>query len=108
MAMTKLKLALGASIVLTIGMALVVEHQGQARLREENSALRQRLAQAERLKAENRPLARKPRLPTPAMAAVGPSPQTPPDELRPANLLAPLLKGEEFTLRPEQVEPYLQ
>ena len=45
MAMTKLKIAVGAVVVAGVGTTLVLEHQAVSRLRDENRALEQQVAQ---------------------------------------------------------------
>jgi hypothetical protein len=51
----------------------------------------------------------KPRLPAPRIRVPAPAAEPQPDDSRPTNLLARLLKdGDALTLRREQVEPYLQ
>jgi len=55
--MTKLKLSLiGAVVAAGVATPLVVQHQSQARLREENLALRQQVDEQSRLAAENKRL----------------------------------------------------
>jgi hypothetical protein len=54
--MTKLKIAAGAIAVAAVGTTLVCEQQAQARLRQNNEALRQQVAQYNALGAENEQL----------------------------------------------------
>jgi RNA polymerase sigma factor (sigma-70 family) len=56
MAITKLKVALGAVVVAGIGTTLVLEHQAQAKLREDNRALQQQVEQWTRLNEANQGL----------------------------------------------------
>lgn len=57
MAMTKLKLGIISAVVVAgVATPLVVQHQAQVRLREENGALRQQLDQLNQLAAENQRL----------------------------------------------------
>jgi len=59
MTLTKLKLAaIGAAVAVGVGTPLVLQHQAGARLREENDALRQQLAEMAALKAQNEENAR--------------------------------------------------
>jgi hypothetical protein len=57
MAMTKLKLAAGAIVIAALGTSLVLEQHAQARLRQDNQALRLELDRSTRLSAENQRLA---------------------------------------------------
>ena len=57
MAMTKFKIAAGAVIVAGMGTTLVLEHQVQAKLHQENAALQQQVAHLTGLGAENQRLA---------------------------------------------------
>ena len=56
LAMTKLKLAVGAIVIAGVGTTLVLERQAQANLRQDNQALRQKIEQSARLNAENQRL----------------------------------------------------
>jgi RNA polymerase sigma factor (sigma-70 family) len=56
MAMTKLKVALGAVVAAGIGTTLVLERQAQAKLREDNRALQQQVEQLTRLSEANQNL----------------------------------------------------
>ncbi|MCX6902387.1 MAG: hypothetical protein NTW03_02670, partial [Verrucomicrobia bacterium] len=110
MAMTKLQVVVSAVVVAGLGTTLVVEHQTLTKLRDQNQTLR---AQVERLTLPTEPLAGRrllrphlpaPRLPVPAPVA---EPQT--ETLRPTNLIARLLSGDDlYKLKPHQVDSFLQ
>lgn len=118
MAMTKLK----AGVIGVLGVAavvtpLVVQHQTQARLREENQSLRQQAERATQLAAENERLSKlldeksspAPRLPAPPITTVAATPEPAPEELRATNLIAQLLKGGDAPkLTAQQIDSYLK
>jgi len=56
MAISKLKVAAGAILAAGVGTVLVLEHQEQTRLREQNFALQQQIGQLASLQDENREL----------------------------------------------------
>jgi hypothetical protein len=56
MASTKLKIAVSAIVVAGVGTSLVLEQQAQARLREQNRALRQQIGTSAQLSEENQRL----------------------------------------------------
>jgi hypothetical protein len=56
MATTKLKITVGAVLVTGVGATLVLERQAQARLRNQNNALRQQVEQSAQLSEENQRL----------------------------------------------------
>src|SRR5437762_5127440 len=113
MAATKLKLGLGALVIAGAATTLVIQHQSQLGVREENQSLRLQIA---RLKANNEDLsnrvarpktARVPRLPAPAIQASGPPAALPAELLQSANLYA-LTTNKTAKLAAEQVGPYLE
>ena len=53
MTMTKLKLAVSAIVVAGAATTLVIQHQDQLKLREENDALRQQVGQLDQLQSDN-------------------------------------------------------
>jgi len=119
MAMTKLKAGIvGAIVVAGVMTPLVVQHQTQVRLREENQSLRQQVKQATQLAAENERLSKlladaknAPvlRLPAPPMAPTVVPVETATDDLRSTNLIAQLLKGGDAPkLTTEQIDSYLK
>ena len=119
MAMTKLKAGVvGALIVAGVVTPLVVQHQTQTRLREENQSLRQQVNQVAQLTAENERLSKlladaknlpAPRLPAPPMVAAAQPAETTTDDLRSTNLIAQLLKGGDAPkLTAQQIDSYLQ
>jgi hypothetical protein len=90
MNMTKLKLSLGALVLVGASTALIVQHQAQEKLRMANEALTQQIAQ---LKADNESLA--------SLAAQAKKPASPPSE-QPDELLR--LRGEVGLLRQQTNE----
>ena len=113
MAATKLKLGLGTLVIAGAATTLVIQHQSQLGVREENQSLRLQIA---RLKANNEDLsnrvarpktARVPRLPAPAIQASGPPAAMPVELLQSANLYA-LTTNKTAKLAAEQVGPYLE
>ncbi len=107
-AMTKLQITAGALVVTALGAALVLEHQAKTELRDEVDALRQRLAQSEKLGIDTQRLGRKPRLPAPPMPVRAPSAEAALDTAPATNLLAQLLDGGAPKLGLQQVEAYLE
>jgi RNA polymerase sigma factor (sigma-70 family) len=119
MAMTKLKAGIiGAIVVAGVVTPLVVQHQTQVRLREENQSLRQQVNQVAQLTAENERLSKlladarnSPalRLPAPPMAAAAAPVEPTTDDLRSANLIAQLVKGGDAPkLTAQQIDSYLK
>jgi RNA polymerase sigma factor (sigma-70 family) len=111
MATTKLKLGAGALVLAGVAAFLVVEHQSQVQLREENESLRQRMTQ---LQSENEGLSNRvtgskhagPRLPAPPLGSTA---DRTADEATGTNLLIRLLNGEDTPrLTAEQIGPYLE
>ena len=106
MTLTQLKLGISALVVAGATTALVVQHQAQIKLHEENQSLRQQMA---KLQTENERLSKHPpvpRLPAPPMhvttstnALVG--------DLQPTNLYT-RFKDKAPKLTAEQVEAYLK
>ena len=118
-AMTKLKVGIvGALVVAGVVTPLVVQHQSQTRLREENASLRQQIAQAAQVTAENERLSKllaeaknSPmlRLPAPPMSTVAVPAETTTDDLRSTNLIVQLLKGGDAPkLTAQQIDSYLR
>ena len=113
MTMTKLQAGIiGAIVVASVLTTLVIQHQAQVKLREENQSLRQQIAQ---LKADTERLSnrvthakgvRAPRLPAPPMQVTNPPSALATEDLQPANLYARLDKPPKLTA--EQVESYLK
>jgi hypothetical protein len=111
--MTKLKLSL---LVLVVGggaIALLIEHQTEARLRQEIQSLQQQMAQ---LQEENASLAnraarakwdRAPRLPAPAMPVTVQTSASPTEDAPATNLYA-RFKDQAPKLTPGQVKAYLK
>ena len=107
MTMTKLKLGLGALVIAGATTALVVQHQAQIKLREENQFLRQQMA---KLQTENERLSKHPptpHLPAPPMHVTAQPNASPTKDLQSTNLYA-RLKGKHLKLTAEQVEAYLK
>jgi len=106
MATTKLKLGLSALVIAGATTTLVVQHQAQTRLREENQSLRQQVSQ---LAAESQRLAKhspSPHLPAPPMH-VTVSTNAPAEDMQSTNLYA-RFKDSAPKLTAEQVEAYLK
>jgi RNA polymerase sigma factor (sigma-70 family) len=106
MTMTKLKLGLSALVIAGATTALVVQHQAQIKLREENQSLRQQMA---KLQTENERLSKHsftPRLPAPPMHVTA-STNAPAEDLQSTNLFA-RFKDKAPKLTAEQVEAYLK
>ena len=106
MTMTKIKFGINALVVAGAATVLMVQHQAQIKLREENQSLRQQMA---KLQTENERLSKHsftPRLPAPPMhvttstnALIG--------DLQPTNLYA-RFKDNAPKLTAAQVEAYLK
>jgi RNA polymerase sigma factor (sigma-70 family) len=110
MAMTKLQVTLGAAVVAGLGTTLVLEHQSLTGVRAQNQAMQQQL---EQLAGQNEPIstrrALKPRLPAPRLPVSAPAAEPVVDTLRPTNLIARLLNGDDlYRLNLQQVESFLQ
>jgi hypothetical protein len=106
MTMTKLKLGLGALVVAGATTALVVQHQAQIKLREENQSLRQQMA---KLQTVNERLSKHPftpRLPAPPMHVTA-STNALVEDLQSTNVYA-RFKDKAPKLTAEQVEAYLK
>jgi cell division protein FtsB len=114
MTMTKFQAGIiGAIVVASVLTPLVIQHQAQVRLREENESLRRQIAQ---LKTENERLsnhiaqaknARAPRLPAPPMQVTNLPSALATEDLQPTNRIAQLIhKPPKLTA--EQVESYLK
>ena len=106
MTMTKLKLGLSALVVAGATTALVVQHQAQIKLREENQSLRQQMA---KLQTENERFSKHPftpRLPAPPMH-VTVSTNAMGEDLQSTNLYA-RFKDKAPKLTAGQVEAYLK
>ncbi len=108
----KLKVGTSVLVVAAVATTLVVQHQTQAKLRQELRSLREQTAQ---LQAENQRLssrvaeateAREPRLPAPPIH-IAPQTPTPMEELQATNLFA-RFGNEPPKLTAEQVEAYLK
>jgi RNA polymerase sigma factor (sigma-70 family) len=93
MAMTKFQVAISALVVAGLGTTLVVEHQTQGRLREQNQALRQQVKQFALALAGGQSGPRL-RLPAPRMAARAAPVEAPAENPQSANAFARLLKNE--------------
>ena len=112
MTMTNLKLGIGTLVVAGATTALVVQHQAQIKLREENQSLRQHLGQ---LTTERVRLARPapvPRLPAPSMPVAAQTNASPAaalarEDLQFTNLYS-RFTNEEPKLTAAQVEAYLK
>jgi RNA polymerase sigma factor (sigma-70 family) len=111
MTTTQLKLGLGALVVAGAATALVVQHQAQTKLREENQSLRQQITQ---LQSDNLSLSRREavaklmlRLPAPHMQAAAPPTELPAEDLQSTNLYD-RFKDKELKLSAEQVEAYVK
>jgi RNA polymerase sigma factor (sigma-70 family) len=101
-----------AALVAGVATTLVIQHQSQVSLRDENQSLRQQIAQ---LKNDNESLSnrvaqgkgmRAPRLPAPPMQVSAPT-NTPPEDLQPTNVFA-RFKDKPPKLTSEQVAAYLK
>ena len=107
MTMTKLTLGVGALVIAGATTALVVQHQAQIKLREENQALRQQVNQ---LTTEAGRIARHPRsphLPAPPMQVAAQPNASPTEDLPSTNVYA-RFKDQAPKLTAEQVEAYLK
>jgi cell division protein FtsL len=107
MTMTKLKLGLGALVIAGATTALVVQHQAQIKLREENQSLRQQMA---KLQTENERLSKHtptPRLPAPQMQMTTAATTLPTADLQSTNLYV-RFKDKPPKLTAGQVEAYLK
>jgi hypothetical protein len=109
--MTATKLKLGISVLVVAGAttALVVQHQAQTKLHEENQSLRQQITQ---LQSDNESLSKREavaklmlRLPAPRMQAAAPPAESPTEE---STNLFDRFKDKEPKLTAEQVEAYLK
>jgi len=106
-----------ALVAASVTIPLLVQHQTQIKLREENQSLRRRVEQMAQFTAENERLTKllaqarnSPvlRLPAPPMATTAPV-ETATDDLRSTNLIAQLLKGGDAPkLTAEQIDSYLK
>lgn len=109
MAWTQAKTAAISAVVVGLAIVSVMEHQAQAKLREQNESLQQQMAQ---LRAENKLLSTKRgptlRLPAPQIqvAATSATNAPPADSAESTNLYA-RLKDKQAKLTHEQVESYL-
>jgi RNA polymerase sigma factor (sigma-70 family) len=113
MTMTKLQVGIiGAILVAGVLTPLMIQHQAQVNLREENQSLRQQVAQ---LKTDNKNLSSRviqvkgapaPHLPAPPMQVTNPPSASATEDLPRANLYALLDKPPKLTA--EQVESYLK
>ncbi len=115
MATTKLKLSLTVLAIAGVATLLVIQHQAEVKLREENQSLRNQVDQLAQLTAENKRLSNlfaraksppTPRLPAPPMQATNPPSALATEDLQPTNLYARLDKPPKLTA--EQVESYLK
>jgi RNA polymerase sigma factor (sigma-70 family) len=107
MIMTKLQLGISALVIAGATTALVVQHQAQIKLREENQSLRQQMT---KLQTENERLSkhpRTPRLPAPPMRVTAQPNASPTEELQSTNLYA-RFKDKQPKLTAEQVAAYLK
>ncbi len=109
MIMTKLELGLGALLIAGATTALVVQHQTQIKLRDENQSLRQQVGH---LTTENERLSKRPRtprLPAPPMLVTNLPSALATEDLQPTNTnLYARFKDKQPKLTPEQVESYLK
>jgi RNA polymerase sigma factor (sigma-70 family) len=106
---------IGAIVVAGVLTPLVIEHQAQVRLREENQSLHQQVAQ---LEADNKNLSSRiiqvksalaPRLPAPPMQANNPPSALSTEDLQPTNAnLYARFKDSQPKLTAEQAEDYLK
>jgi RNA polymerase sigma factor (sigma-70 family) len=113
MTMTKVQAGIiGAIIVASVLTPLVIQHQAQVKLGQENQSLRQQIAQ---LKIDNERLSNRaiqvkgahaPRLPAPPMQVTNPPSALATEDLQPTNLYARLEKLSNLTA--EQVVSYLK
>ncbi|SPE60416.1 conserved exported hypothetical protein [Verrucomicrobia bacterium] len=107
MTKTKLKFGIGVLVIAGGTTALLVQHQNQAKLREENQSLRQQVGQlmTENERLSKRPLS--PRLPAPPLPVTAPT--NAPAEDQPTNInLYARFKDESPKLTAAQVEAYLK
>jgi RNA polymerase sigma factor (sigma-70 family) len=110
MTATQLKLGIGALVIAGATTALVVQHQAQIKLSEENQSLRQQITQ---LQSDNESLSKREagaklmlHLPAPHLQAAA-STNAPAEDLQPTNLFA-RFKDKPPKLTAEQVEAYLK
>jgi RNA polymerase sigma factor (sigma-70 family) len=109
MTATQLKLGLGTLVIAGVTTVLVVQHQAQIKLREENQSLRQQINQLT-TKSE-RPAERllTPHLPAPPIQVATQTNASLADDLQPTNInLYSRFKDEAPKLTARQVEAYLQ
>ena len=114
MIMTKVQAGvIGVIIVASVLTPLVIQHQTQVRLREENQSLRQQIAQLNTERLSNRLAQAKgapaPHLPAPPMQATNPPAALSTEDLQPTNAnLYARFKDKEPNLTAEQAETYLK
>ncbi|HVM62931.1 MAG TPA: sigma-70 family RNA polymerase sigma factor [Verrucomicrobiae bacterium] len=115
MTMTKLKAGI-ISVIVIAGVAtpLVIQHQAEVRLREENESLRRQIAQLSAVSKENRRLSKLlakglpvPHLPAPPMTVTTVPASSPTDDQASTNLYGRLSNAKR-ELIPEKVESYLK
>jgi RNA polymerase sigma factor (sigma-70 family) len=115
MAMTKLQMGIvGALVVAGLATPMLVQHQSQVRLREENRALREETSRLSNLVAQIRstqsPFMKRsigPRLPAPSLRTGVQPAVTPIEDLRATNVIAGLMRGETPKITTAQLESYL-
>jgi RNA polymerase sigma factor (sigma-70 family) len=103
-------------IVAAIATPLVIQHQTQVKLREENGSLRQQVDRLTQLVADNERLSAKrsapPRLPPPRSQVAASPAQPPVENLRPTNLITRLLRLQSTDQSPKltsaQIDSYLK
>jgi RNA polymerase sigma factor (sigma-70 family) len=109
MTMTKLKLGLSMLVIAGATTALVVQHQAQIKLREENQSLRQQIAHESLsnyvARAKGTPALR---LPAPLMHVTAQPNALPSEDLQSTNLYARLSSNKGLKLTPDQIESYLK
>jgi len=113
MSMTKLQLGVTALVIAGAATTLLLQHQSQATLREQNESLRQQLAQ---LGSDNETLSNRiaqmrpvpsPRLPAPALQSTASQAPAPMEAMQSTNLYG-RVKDKSPKLTAGQVEPYLK
>jgi hypothetical protein len=113
MSMTKLQLGVTALVLAGAATTLMLQHQSQKTLREQNESLRQQLAQ---LGSDNEALSSRiaqmrrvaaPRLPAPTVQTTASPAQAPMETLQSTNLYG-RIKDKPPKLTAGQVEPYLK